>query len=125
MSNSYEKATVQPTFPAEVVEDHLDNLQKLGVSAYLDLKENEKKVAYLYVEDGCYDWDEFHSILQQMLDDAGMSYCYVEGCFYCDKMVPGEFGGFAHFITKADVRFENTGSWVTKHEEMLKEGVIE
>ena len=120
MSNNYEQATVQPSFPNAVAEDHGDNLQKIGVKIFFNTPQGGQ--AYLCVEDGCYDWDEFHSILQQMLDDASMKYCYVEGAMYCDKMVPGEFGGFAHFITVDDVQFINTGSWVMERESEINTG---
>jgi hypothetical protein len=120
MSDMYEQATIQPFFPANVVEDHKDHLLNLGVS----ISDGENfapgvTAKYLYIEDGCWDWDELHSVLQQMLDEAGMDYCCVEGCFSCSKMLPGEFGGFAHFITVEGIQHMGTGGWVSEKEKLF------
>lgn len=103
MSNNYEGATITPYFPPEVVKAHWSELDELSVGYESD--------GYLYVEDGCSDWDEFHLLLRKMLKEANMDYCYVEGAFYHDKMRQGEWGGFAHFITQDNIEYVVTGSW--------------
>jgi len=120
MADNYEKATIQPSFPQQIVDAHLDKLQNLGVKIFNETP--KPGFAYLCIPDGCWDWDELHNTLQEMLAGADMKYCYVEGAMYCDKMIANEFGGFAHFITKDDIQFCNTGSWVMKREAEVNTG---
>ena len=108
MADNYEQATVTPYFPAEIVKKYEEELGNLNVNSTDD--------GYIYVEDGCQDWDEFIALLQKMLKEAEMDYCYVEGASTCSKMRQGEFGGFAQFITQDDCIFLNTGSWLTRRE---------
>jgi hypothetical protein len=123
MSDNADQATISPNFPTAVVEANIDKLKELNVDNYLD----KDGTMYLYCEDGMYDTDELTALLQKMLTEAKMDYCAIEGCFYCTKMLPGEFGGFALFVTPDDVQHINTGSWVNRQENKFKrkkEGVM-
>lgn len=112
MSNNYEAATVNPYFPPKVIKKFAAELDELNVQYEDD--------GYVYVEDGCHDWDAFIAILQKMLKAARMKYCYVQGASWADKMRHDEFGGFAQFITPDDCIFINTGSWVVRREAEFK-----
>lgn len=43
-----------------------------------------------------------HHWMQQGLVDG--QFVSIEGCWRCDKLRPGEFGGYAYFITPKEVR---------------------
>src|SRR5262249_12867302 len=48
----------------------------------------------------------------KLLDPADTPHIVIEGAATCSKMRPGEFGGFAYFITREEVRFFATWQWV-------------
>ena len=66
--------------------------------------------------------DEAAALLQYILkalDAEAYPYIQVEGAFTCAKLRPGEFGGWACHITRDDIKWGGTGSWL--HEQALTE----
>jgi hypothetical protein len=48
----------------------------------------------------------------RQLDPAEYPHISIEGAAYCSKMRTGEFGGFAHFITRDAIRSVSTWQWL-------------
>lgn len=53
--------------------------------------------------------DIFQGILRRNLD---IPHVKIQGAFHCSKMRPGEFGGFATFITKDKIESIDTLQWL-------------
>lgn len=79
---------------------------------------------YLYTEDGA--GGGLARILQDIL--RGLSpeeypYITIEAAMWCSKVRPGEFGGWAAFITRQAIEYSGTGSWLdSRVQRWKKEG---
>lgn len=115
MANNYAPCTLYPDFPEAVCTD--ERLALLGAAGIS--YESQHGMVYFYAEDGINDeWEdpttgEYKEVdwagpLQEMLKEAGMPEVVIEGCFYCDKMRPGEFGGYITRITPDRVQYGGT-----------------
>lgn len=124
MANNYEAGTVMPYFPIDLV-------KKYDEAGEFPSGVDYERDGYLYVEDGCEDWDVFANVLQRMLiewqsrDEKAPLYAYIEACYYCDKMRPGEFGGFGIFITAHEQRYVSTGGFMNECIGKIEKGEIE
>ncbi len=70
---------------------------------------------YLYTEHGSGPCAGLDGVLQNIL--RGLSpeeypYITVEAAMWCSKVRPGEFGGWASFITRQEIEYSGTGSWL-------------
>jgi hypothetical protein len=80
---------------------------------------------YLYTEYGS-GGGGLELILQDIL--RGLSpeeypYITVEAAMWCSKVRPGEFGGWAAFITRQEIECSGTGSWLdSRTRRWMKEG---
>jgi hypothetical protein len=131
MANNYYQATVQPELPASLfTQQELDSLaQACGLRS-----EPEGDQLYFFAEESFCEHDEDEhgqrinclELLQaklKALDPASYPYIAIEGASTCSKMRTGEFGGFAYFITRDDVR--STSSWQWLHQEMARQkGIV-
>lgn len=50
----------------------------------------------------------------RQLDPASYPHITIEGAATCSKMRPGEFGGFAYFITRDEIRYCSTWQWLSQ-----------
>ena len=119
MANNYTQATVSPHLPAGLFSDsELDALAACGLS-----HECHAGTLYFFAdtyfreEDDGEDGEPFNSIALfqsklKLLDPADTPHIVIEGAAACSKMRQGEFGGFAFFITRDEVRFTATWQWV-------------
>lgn len=76
--------------------------------------------SYLYCEYGANDSTVrvLQWILKQLPEE--ITHLSLEGAFTCSKLMPGEFGGFACFITRDWVQWSGTQSWLRGMENLLK-----
>jgi hypothetical protein len=122
MANNYECGTVSPYFPTSIVKAHADEFPS-GVST-----EDSGQFTYLYVEDGCEDWDKFSEVLQVMLkewqesDEDAPKHCYIKVAYYCDKMRQDEFGGFCTFITANNMEYCSVDGFVMECINKMEKG---
>src|SRR5262249_51022824 len=56
-----------------------------------------------------------------LLDPNEYPHIVIEGAAICDKMRPGEFGGFAYFITCENVEYISTWQWVHEMQAQRRE----
>lgn len=115
MANNYECGTVSPYFPTKIVKKFQNQFPN-GIS--LEPAEGGQLFTYLYIEDGCEDWDDFAKVLQKMLvywqekgNDAP-KYCYYKVAYYCDKMRQDEFGGFCCFVTAKNLTYSGVDQFI-------------
>jgi len=57
-------------------------------------------------------YESLEEALQDVVKCNNTDYITVEGAYTCSKMRPGEFGGFAVFITEDDCEHFGTTSWL-------------
>ena len=119
MANNYTQATVSPDLPASLFsESELDALAACGLS-----HESDGESIYFFAdeffreEDDGEDGEPVNCIMLlksklKLIDPADTPYIVIEGAATCGKMRQGEFGGFAYFITREEVRFISTWGWV-------------
>lgn len=127
MANNYECGTITPYFPTQIV-----NLFEIHLPSGICRDDLPGGMTYLYVEDGCEDWDELSSTVQKMLvewkeqkPEEAPAYAYIKACYYCDKMRQDEFGGFVIFITPKDLHHNSTDAFVMECVRKLEAGEIE
>jgi hypothetical protein len=63
------------------------------------------------------------ALLQRILktlDSETYLHITIEGASTCSKMRSGEFGGFAYFITREEVRYMSTWAWLHEAETTKK-----
>lgn len=120
MADNYTKATVTPYLPASLFTD-----------IELETLANECGLFHQRYDDQLYFFAEEHfceigiteigqpynctAILQdklKLLDPAEYPHIIIEGAATCSKMRQGEFGGFAFFITREEIRWVSTWSWI-------------
>lgn len=131
MANNYYQATVQPELPASVfTQQELDKLaQVCGLH-----NEPEGDLLYFFAEECfCEEDDDEHGqrincleLLQaklQSLDPESYPHIAIEGASTCSKMRHGEFGGFAYFITRDQVRCSSTWQWLHEQETAQQKGI--
>lgn len=118
MASNTEQATIHPIFPQEVYQAHEEVLTSLGVGMSAVGKDGCK--AYLYVEDGCWDWDDLAAELQEMIVEVGEPYATIQIAYTCSKMRSDEFGGAAWFITPDGVETMSTAMWLVNQTEKLE-----
>lgn len=140
MANNYEQATLSPDIPELTsVEAAILKLSGFGL-------EKSGNAWYAYVEEGLIDdfsvWDDderlaqveadpeygckaaneplWISVLQNvLLRHPDFSHFVLEGALTCDKMRPGEFGGFAILITRDTVKYGGTQQIIRDWEKEL------
>lgn len=107
MANNYTQATVTPYLPrAAFTDKQLEALAEQGFTYEQDGDE-----LYFYLEDGlCESEDSYYYIFQKVCRDLDIPEVVIEGAFTCDKLRPGEFGGFIIRITKDNIQEGGTGS---------------
>jgi hypothetical protein len=77
-----------------------------------------ERVYYLYYESGlCEEGATLLQYLLKALDAEAYPYIQVEGAYTCSKLRPGEFGGWACHITRDDIQWGGTSSWL--HQQTL------
>lgn len=125
MANNYSQATVSPELPASIFSDA--ELASLSFSCGLQT-ETHDDMLYFFADESFYEAGEdeddkrvncielFQAKLKQ-LDSSAYPHIIIEGAATCSKMRSGEFGGFAYFITRDDVRYVATWQWL--HEQTL------
>lgn len=115
MANNYECGTVTPYFPTKIVQKYVNKFPS-GVDC--EPAEDGNEFTYIYVEDGCEDWDELTGVLQEMLkdwqvqDNDAPKHCYIKVAYYCDRMRQDEFGGFCTFITANNMEYCSVDGFV-------------
>jgi len=129
MANNYNQATVFPELPASLFsKSEIESLCACGFSC-----EANGGTLYFFAEECFCEVGEDQDMKQidctkllqgklQHLDAALYPYIVIEGAVTCSKMRPGEFGGFVYFITREEVRYASTGSWIVEQESAWKEG---
>ena len=113
MVESIEQATIDPIFPLAVYDAHMDALEELGVSMTVVGKAEDK--VYLYIKDGCWDWDSLASELQFMIAEAGLPFAMVNVSISTNSMRNGlgrDVGGMAWFITPDCIESTSTYDWL-------------
>ncbi len=119
MANSYCQATLEPLIPADLM---TQDIRQLLAAFGFSFAEADQGV-YCYADEysslgynettGDYDID-IQPILQNLIAHSGnrLKYIAIEGAFTCSKMRPGEFGGFAIFVTERAAHYANTTQWI-------------
>lgn len=120
MANNYSHATLDPLLPASLfTEEELDALAfACGLRS-----ERDGDLLYFFAEESF--WEEGEDRHEQLVNcvklfqgklrllDAGeYPRITIEGAHTCSKMRPGEFGGFAYYITRDEVRYHATWQWL-------------
>ena len=124
MANNYAPFTIDPT-DIKLTDEMLKVLDMCG------MEHNPNEAGhYLYSTDGidlerywfedepdCPDWAKEMNPLQ-VLDyirkTNNLPYIQIAGAFSCDKMRPGEFGGFEYLLTADGIKFMSTGELLNK-----------
>jgi hypothetical protein len=120
MANNYTQATVSPELPANLFSE--DELQDLEIACGLS-RDRINDNLYFFAEDCfCEEGEDEEgspvdcpALLQaklRQLDPAAYPNISIQGAATCSKMRPDEFGGFAIFITRDDVRSMSTWQWL-------------
>ena len=124
MANNYTQATVIPYLPSKLFNDA--ELETLAYECGL-FNDRIEDMRYFYAEENfcevAIDEKGRHlnstEILQaklKQLDPVTYPHIVIEGAATCSKMRSGEFGGFAYFITREEVRYISTWSWLHEME---------
>jgi hypothetical protein len=120
MANNYYQATIWPMLPAALFND--EDLQSLRISCGLTFEKDEDRL-YFFAESNFSEEGEDDSescvnclaILQEKLgylDPSAYPRIVIEVAATCSRMRPGEFGGFAHLITREFIRSMTTWQWL-------------
>ena len=120
MANNYTQATVTPYLPASLFTDA--ELESLAYECGLS-HDRIDDTLYIYAEEyfceeGVDEKGRHWSclaILQaklKQLDPSEFPNIVIEGAATCNKMRSGEFGGFAYFITRDEIRHFSTWQWL-------------
>lgn len=122
MANNYDQVTVEPFIPKDLLsEEDYEKMSKFGFSReasadywYL-FSDDYHSVTVLDDDTEIYEEDLF-KIFQKIIKASGgeLKHIILQGAETCDKMRPGEFGGWAVFITEKKVDSFNTWDWVAK-----------
>lgn len=131
MANNYTNATVTPWLPKTSFTE--DELEGLSEACGLTYEESDGHL-YFFAEEWFTEEGEDSegeavnctAMLQEKLkgmDPKEYPHLVIEGACYCGKMRPGEFGGFAYFITREEVRYVSTWAWLHEMETTRKSEV--
>jgi hypothetical protein len=123
MADNFNQATVSPNLPASLfTEDELDSLEfACGLTC-----DRDGETLYFYAdtsfgEEGEDDRDgedasiNCLTLLQEklrQLDAVEYPSIVIQGAATCGKMRQDEFGGFAHFITREEIRSFSSWQWL-------------
>jgi len=120
MADNYSQATVSPELPAALFND--EELQALEMACGLNWEKIDDHL-YFFADTSFREEGEDHedspvdclALMQaklKQLDPAAYPHITIQGAATCSKMRPDEFGGFAHLITRDDVRSMSTWQWL-------------
>jgi hypothetical protein len=120
MADNYSQTTVSPELPAALFTD--EELRSLEFACGLTYERCGENL-YFFAETCFYDQGEDDdgfgvdclSLLQEKLlklDRDAYPHISIQGAATCSKMRPDEFGGFAYFITRDDIRSVSTWQWL-------------
>jgi len=122
MANNYNQATVSPDLPVS----HFTpaELEALATSCGLRSEPDGDYLYFFAEESFCEEGEDengehldcielFQAKLRQ-LDPVSHPHITIEGAATCSKMRPGEFGGFAYFITRDEMRYFSTWQWLNQ-----------
>jgi hypothetical protein len=120
MADNFYQATISPELPAALFDEA--ELQALETGCGLSCEKIDDHLYFFadtaFREDGEDDEESPIDCLGLMqaklrqLDPAAYPHITIQGAATCSKMRPGEFGGFAHLITRDDVRSMSTWQWL-------------
>ncbi|WP_201750250.1 hypothetical protein [Tautonia marina] len=121
MADNYSQATVEPDLPGELFTE--SELDALSAACGLVARPVGGGKLYFFAdlyflvdgedEDGyTFDCLEFLQGKLNSLDQEAYPAITIHGASTCSKMRPGEFGGFAHIITRDHIRSFNTWEWL-------------
>jgi hypothetical protein len=96
------------------------NVEKLIESDKTDLgKHLHDVIVNQYADEESDDYDiehnfDYTNVFQQIVarHKDELPFVVVEGCWWCSKMRPGEFGGFATMILPDEIKSIDTASWI-------------
>lgn len=120
MSDNYSQATVSPRLPASLFT--AGELASLSSACGLAC-ERHGDLLYFFAEEHFREQDDdgegssinctamFQEKLRQ-LPAGDYPAIIIEGAATCSKLREGEFGGFAYFITRDEVRYASTWQWL-------------
>ena len=124
MENNYAPFTIEPT-NIKLTDEMLKVLDMCGI----EYEPNDGGY-YLYSADGidlegywfedepdCPDWAKEMNpllVLNYIREANDLPYIQIAGAFYCDKMRPGEFGGFEYLFTNDGLEFLGIGELLVK-----------
>jgi hypothetical protein len=128
MADNYYQATVSPELPAALFNE--EELQALEIACGLSCEKIEEDL-YFFAdtsfaaegednEDATVDCLALMQAKLRQLDPGAYPHITIEGAATCSKMWPGEFGGFAHLITRDEVRSMSTWQWL--YEQTSRDG---
>ena len=120
MANNYCQATISPTLPATLFRD--EELESLSIACGLSA-EKDGDCLYFFAEEYFSEEGEDEdaegvnclALMQEklrQLDPTAYPHISIQGAAFCNKMRPDEFGGFAYFITRDDIRSVSTWQWL-------------
>jgi hypothetical protein len=130
MANNYSLATVTPNLPANLFT--AEELRSLHVACGITTERIGEDL-YFFAED-CFceqgeDEDGFgvdcQALFQEklrQLDPPTYPHISIQGAISCSKMRRDEFGGFAVFITRDEIRYMSTWQWL--HEQTRRTDVL-
>lgn len=132
MANNYHQATVSPELPATLF--HEDELRSLEFACGLTCERAGDNLYFFagesFGEEGEDEDGQPVNCLTLMqeklkqLDPVAYPHIVVHGAATCSKMRPDEFGGFAHIITRDDVRSVSTWQWLYEQAHQTGETAI-
>jgi hypothetical protein len=122
MSDNYNQATISPSLPASLFSE--DELETLSIACGLSCETCREHI-YLFAdssfsEEGDDEEGENVDLLAllqaklRQLDAVEYPHITIHGASTCSKMREDEFGGFAHVITRENVRSVSTWSWLAQ-----------
>ncbi len=125
MADNYYQATLSPSLPATLFRD--EELQWLASACGLRA-EKDRDDLYFFAEDYFSEEGENDdgdpvnclALMQEklrQLDPVAYPHIAIQGAATCSKMRPDEFGGFAYFITRTDIRDMSTWQWLFEKEQ--------
>jgi hypothetical protein len=124
MADNYYQATISPDFPAALFND--EELQALEIACGISSEKIDDNLYFFadtsFREEG--EDDEGNpvdclAVLQgklRQLDPATFPRIVIQGAATCSKMRPDEFGGFAHLITRDEIRSTSTWQWLDEQQ---------
>lgn len=122
MANNYYRATLSPDLPANIFSE--EELESLSDACGLKADRDGDDLYFFAEEYFCEEGEDREcsrvnclTLLQEklkLLDANEYPHIVIEGAATCSKMRPGEFGGFALFITREEVRGTSTWQWVNE-----------